>query len=164
LVRGFLDELPAPPASPYMVYYTESAYIGTWPYIPKNLTHFSVDDYHPSWMYPSTHGKDDGLWVLPIYEREVYPKLGNSTKLLVVPPAYGSHNPCTSASAGSGVWCTNQSYSEWITLNLGNLTFYRDWAFREPRIVGFDPWPLTQLISAEYGMCTFLRCIFTPVK
>ena len=25
------------------------------PYIPRNLTLFSLDDYHPAWMYPSSH-------------------------------------------------------------------------------------------------------------
>jgi hypothetical protein len=105
-------------------------------------------------MYPnSAPGKMDGLWVLPIYEREVFPRLGNNTKLLVVPPAYGSRSNCTSNAAGAGVWCTNQTYAQWLELNLGNLSFYKRWAFNETRIAGFDPWPLTQLISPEYGVC-----------
>ena len=41
------------------------------------------------------------------------------------------------------VWCTNQSYAQWVSLNLGNFSFYRDWAFNETRIEGFDSWPLS---------------------
>ena len=33
-----------------MLYYVESDYACTWPHVPPNLTHFAVDDYHPSWM------------------------------------------------------------------------------------------------------------------
>ena len=75
----------------------------------------------------------------PVYQR-LFPMVGPNTKLLVVPPTYGSHNPCTD---GASVWCTNQSYAQWLELNRGNYTFYRDWAFSDKRIVGFDPWPLT---------------------
>eukprot|EP01051_Picozoa_sp_SAG22_P011846 SAG22_NODE_1177_length_5246_cov_48.458908_5_plen_143_part_00 len=82
----------------------------------------------------------DGLWVYPVHQASVFPKLGPDTKLLIVPPTYGSHNPCT-ATAPS-VWCTNQSYSQWLELNMGNFSFYRDWGFSDERIVGFDPWPL----------------------
>ena len=32
--------------------------------------------------------------------------------------------------------------AEWVSLNMGNFSFYRDWAFSDPRIIGFDPWPL----------------------
>ena len=66
-------------------------------------------------------------------------RLGRDTKLLVVPPTYGSRTPCT---GNPSVWCTNQTYSQWLELNRGNYTFYRDWAFSDERIVGFDPWPL----------------------
>ena len=75
-----------------------------------------------------------------MYQQTVFPKLGPDTKLLVVPPTYGSHHACT--ASGPSVWCTNQTYSEWLELNNGNFTFYRDWAFSDPRIIGFDPWPL----------------------
>lgn len=56
LVRGFLDEVAIPRAAAgvkgdLILYYTSSDYCMTWPYIPRNLTLFSVDDYHPSWMY-----------------------------------------------------------------------------------------------------------------
>ena len=34
---------------------TSSDYCATWPYIPRNLTLFSLDDYPPAWMYPSSH-------------------------------------------------------------------------------------------------------------
>ena len=75
-------------------------------------------------------------------------------KLLMVPPTYGSHNNCAPPS----VWCTNQTYAQWLELNKNNFvssqspralapvltpcraqTFYRDWAFSDERIVGFDP-------------------------
>lgn len=75
----------------------------------------------------------------PIYQR-LFPMLGPNTKLLVVPPTYGSHSPCTDGAPS--VWCTNQTYAQWLQLNRGNFTFYRDWAFSDDRIVGFDPWPL----------------------
>lgn len=157
VVRAFLNGLPSqggaasgganasdqPPQSnrasaaaahtPYMLYYTESDYVCTWPYVPPNLTHFSVDDYHPEWMYP-------GLWVRPIYERCVFPKIQPLTKLLVVPPTWGSHTPCTASPPS--VWCTNQTYAQWVELGRGNFTAYRDWAYNDSRIVGFDPWLL----------------------
>ena len=49
LVRGFLDALaPAREAAgvndDLILYYTSSDYCGSWPYIPRNLTHFSLDD------------------------------------------------------------------------------------------------------------------------
>ena len=91
----------------------------------------------------------------------MFPKLGPDTKLLVVPPAYGSRTPCKGKPS---VWCTSQNYAQWLELNRGNFvssqsprarnacpptdpvprgqTFYRDWAFSDERIVGWDPWPL----------------------
>ena len=97
------------------------------------------------------------MWVV-----QVFPKLGPDTKLLLVPPTYGSHNPCTAGKPT--VWCTNQTYDQWLAINRGNFvrptddstafvfdltgvcacrqTFYRDWAFSDERIIGFDPWPL----------------------
>ena len=111
-----------------------------WPHIPRNLTHISACDYFPEWMYPSSPGKDNGLWVLPIYKRCLMPRLAPHQKLLVVPPTYGMRGNCTGKPS---VWCTNQSYAQWVSLNLGNLSFYRDWAFNETRIEGFDSWPLS---------------------
>jgi hypothetical protein len=116
-----------------MLYYTDSTYTSTWPYIPHNLTHFSLDDYHPQWMYPA-------LWVRAAYERFVFPKLGPTTKLLVVPPTFGSDRPCTAGAPS--VFCTNQSLPEWVALNLNNLSYYKSWALNDSRIVGFDPWRL----------------------
>jgi hypothetical protein len=51
-VRAFLNTLPprSGPRKEYLLYYVESDYVCTWPYVPTNLTHFAVDDYHPSWM------------------------------------------------------------------------------------------------------------------
>ena len=40
------------------------------------------------------------------------------------------------------MWCTNQTYEQWVQLNKGNFTQYTKWAFNDTRIVGFDPWPL----------------------
>ena len=71
-----------------------------------------------------------GLRVYPHYNAAVFPKLGPHTKLLVVPPVYAARAPC------------NATPSVWLELNRGNLSFYRDWAFSDERIVGFDPWPL----------------------
>ena len=76
--------------------------------------------------------------------------VGPNTKLLVVPPTYGSHNPCTSGAPS--VWCTNQTYQQWLELNRGNFSFYRDWAFSDERIVGFDPWPLSSAGSNTSSM------------
>jgi hypothetical protein len=108
---------------------------------------------HPAWMYASSHkcagdgwprppgceNETAGLWVYPRYNAAVFPKLGPHTKLLVVPPVYGARAPC---NATPSVWCTQQNYTQWLELNRGNLSFYRDWAFSDERIVGFDPWPL----------------------
>ena len=43
-----------------------------------------------------------------------------------------------------GLLCcaANQTYAQWVQLNLGNYSFYTDWVFSEPRIVGFDPFLL----------------------
>lgn len=138
LVRGLLDEVtPARKAAGHPaphLYYTEADVVAMWPHIPRNLTLFSMDDYHPAWMYPSTHAcaKDgyprpvgcsnetSGLWVFPRHNEAVFPKLGATTKLLVVPPVYGSRVPCAGQPS---VWCTNQSYDQWIELNRGNFTF-----------------------------------------
>jgi hypothetical protein len=64
LVRGFLDEGAAPRAAAgtkddMVLYYTSSDYCMTWPYIPRNLTLFSMDDYHPSWMYELLHRRSN---------------------------------------------------------------------------------------------------------
>ena len=50
---------------------------------------------------------------------QVFPKLGPDTKLLLVPPTYGSHNPCTAGKPT--VWCTNQTYDQWLAINRGNF-------------------------------------------
>ena len=103
--------------------------------------------------------ESSGLWVYPQYNAAIFApgRLGADTKLLMVPPTYGSHNNCAPPS----VWCTNQTYAQWLELNKNNFvsslsrralapvltpcraqTFYRDWAFSDDRIVGFDPFPL----------------------
>ena len=93
------------------------------------------------WPRPAgCENETDGLWVYPRYNAAVFPKLGPDTKLLLVPPTYGSRHPCTSGPPS--VWCTNQTWAQWMELNQGNYSFYTQWAFTEPRIVGFDPWPL----------------------
>ena len=56
----------------------------------------------------------------PRYNSAVFPKLGPATKLLLVPPVYGSRSPCT---AQPSVWCTQQTYAQWLELNRGNLSF-----------------------------------------
>ena len=143
LVRGFLDALaPARTAAgvtaPLELYYTSSDYCGSWPYIPRNLTLFSLDDYHPSWMYPSSskclaggwprpagcQNETTGLWVYPQVNKDIFEpgRLGPNTKVLLVPPTWGSHHPCTSGPPS--VWCTNQTYAEWLELNHGNFSFY----------------------------------------
>ena len=83
-------------------------------------------------------------WVRAAYEKWVFPRLRNVTvrtdtggaggaggvrvrtetrpKLLLVPPAFGGHNPCTTAAPPS-VWCVNLTYSQWVELNLGNLSY-----------------------------------------
>ena len=43
----------------------------------------------------------------------------------------------------------NQSYAEWLELNHGNFTFYRDWAFSDERIIGFDPFPLYGCVTEK---------------
>jgi hypothetical protein len=112
-----------------ILYYTSSDYCGGWPYIPRNLTLISLDGYlHPSWMYPASHkcavpgwprpmGCDNettGLWVYPRYNAAIFDpgRLGPNTKLLLVPPTYGSHTPCTGGKPSA--WRTNQSYGEWL--------------------------------------------------
>ena len=49
LVRGFLDEVAISRAAAgtkddLVLYYTSSDYCMTWPYIPRNLTLFSMDE------------------------------------------------------------------------------------------------------------------------
>jgi hypothetical protein len=175
LVRGFLDALaPARRAAgvkeDLILYYMSSDYSRSWPYIPRNLTLFSLDDYSPAWRYPSCpspcpspcycpcktggfprpkgcENETAGLWVYPQYNAAIFKpgRLGPNTKLLVVPPTYGSHRKCSPPS----VWCTNQSYAEWLELSRGNFTFYRDWAFSDERIIGFDPFPLYGCVTEK---------------
>ena len=55
LVRGFLDVHVAPARraagvkEDLILYYMSSDYSRSWPYIPRNLTLFSLDDYSPAW-------------------------------------------------------------------------------------------------------------------
>lgn len=135
LVRGVLlrVEEEAGDGRNLTLYYCSSTFSSTWPQIPHNLTLFSLDDYHPAWMYPD-------LWVRPAYERFVFPKLGPDTKLIVTPPTFGSDRDCTAGPPS--VWCTNQTYDQWVQLNLGNLSYYTAWAAEDQRIIGFDPWRL----------------------
>ena len=51
---------------------------------PFNLTHFSMDYYHAK----STGRVGKTVWDL--FEEFVFPKLGNRTKVLFVPPTFGS--------------------------------------------------------------------------
>jgi hypothetical protein len=159
LVSGWVEQNVASARTanglpPAILYYNESDYVETWPYIPHNLTLFSMDDYHPAWMYPSApvaecskdgwpqppHCDGSGLWVWPRFKSAVYPKLGPATKLLLVPPTWGSHLPCAGTPS---VDCTNLTYTQWVQLGISNFTFYRDWMYNDSRIIGFDPWPLT---------------------
>ena len=119
-----------------------SDYSRSWPYIPRNLTLFSLDDYSPAWRYPSCPSpcpspcdcpcrvggfprppgcanESSGLWVYPQYNAAIFApgRLGANTKLLMVPPTYGSHNNCAPPS----VWCTNQTYAQWLELNKNNF-------------------------------------------
>lgn len=136
LVRGLLGPIDvtrkAAGLPPLMIYYVSTAYATTWPRIPQNLTHFAIADYHPDWMYPGDGVRD-------IYEHYVFPRLGPKTKAIVVPPVFGSDRNCTTKPS---VWCINITYGQWVSLNLGNLSYYLDWANAEPRIAGLDPWML----------------------
>jgi parallel beta-helix repeat protein len=136
LVRGILDEF-APERhgslEPMILYYCTSTYASLWPHIPRNLTHLALDDYSPKWMYGYN------LWVKGAYEKYIFPRLYPGLKLLVVPPTWGANESCREKPS---VWCTNQTYGEWVQLNLGNFSFYTNWVFSEPRIVGFDPFLL----------------------
>ena len=161
LVKETLDAITRPPGqAPLIIYYMSSSYVCTWPHIPYNLTHLSACDYFPEWMYPSSSpGKEDGLWVLPIYKRCILPRLAPHQRLLVVPPTYGMRGKCTGAPS---VWCTNQTYAQWVSLNLGNLSFYTSWAFNETRIEGFDPWPLATGHESSTSAFTDLGLLEMP--
>ena len=74
------------------------------------------------------------LWVTGAYEKYIFPRMYDGLKLLVVPPTWGANETCREKPS---VWCTNQTYAEWVQLNLGNLSFYTQWVASEPRIVGF---------------------------
>jgi hypothetical protein len=96
------------------------------------------------WPRPAgCHNETTGLWVYPQVNKDIFEpgRLGPNTKVLLVPPTWGSHHPCTSGPPS--VWCTNQTYAEWLELNHGNFSFYTQWGFTDERIVGFDPWPLS---------------------
>ena len=76
LVRGFLDALAyerqaAGAEGELILYYTSSDYCSTWPYIPRNLTLFSLDDYHPAWYVFSPFRvmscRDPCRTVVPLY-------------------------------------------------------------------------------------------------
>jgi hypothetical protein len=70
-------------APPSCRYYTEADVVALWPRIPRNLTLFSMDDYHPAWMYASSHrcapdgfprppgcaNETAGLWVYALLPR-----------------------------------------------------------------------------------------------
>lgn len=160
LVKETLDAITRPAGqAPLIIYYMSSSYVCTWPHIPYNLTHLSACDYFPEWMYPSSPGKEDGLWVLPIYKRCILPRLAPHQRLLVVPPAYGMRGNCTGAPS---VWCTNQTYAQWVSLNMGNLSFYTSWAFNETRIEGFDPWPLAAGHASTTSAFTDLGLLEMP--
>lgn len=92
LVRGLLDEIaPARLAAgnaPPHLYYTEADVVALWPHIPHNLTLFSMDDYHPAWMYPSRHACAKGGYPRPV-------GCENETAGLWVYPRYVSPPPLT---------------------------------------------------------------------
>ena len=116
-----------------------------WPYIPFNLTHFSMDWYHDpmrscrsdsdcdvpgvgtiGWCIAAAAG-DAGRCsnVRDLYE-QMYPVAAAHHRFLVYPPAYGSKT--------SGL----KDHGE--ALQLANLTWYVNWAREDTRIVGFSPY------------------------
>lgn len=107
-----------------MIYYNDSDFAMSWPYVPRNLTHFSFDYYH---------GVATGLHVTvwQLYKARIEPLLGNSTtRMLLVPQAFGS---ALDPARPIHVW------SDWM---LANLTQYVTWANSDTRFVGFTPWHL----------------------
>lgn len=80
------------------------------------------------------------LWIKPLVEQHVFPKLGPHTKLLVVPPILASR----AGFASPSVFCPNISYNQWLELDRGNMSFYKAWVFNDTRLVGFDAWPLAE--------------------
>ena len=116
-----------------------------WPYIPFNLTHFSMDWYHDptrscrsdsdcnvpgvgtiGWCIADVVG---GLGrcsnVRDLYE-QLYPVAADHHRFLVYPPAYGSK--------------TFGLKDDGEALQLANLTWYVKWAREDTRIVGFSPY------------------------
>jgi hypothetical protein len=139
--RGLLDALTprivANGHPPPLLYYMESSRVSQWPHIPRNLTHFSVCQYFPEWMYPN-------LWVKAVYERFVFPKLGPDTLLLVVPPIMASHTGCPHKPS---VFCPNITYAEWLALDEENYTQYTTWAFNDTVSAPSPCHPVSQLLQ-----------------
>lgn len=115
-----------------IIWYNDSDNMQFWPYIPHNLTVFSADFYHPAWMYPGIGGPRE------VYNRWVFPKLGPSTSLYVVPATFGNAMGCYSPVDDK--YCVNLTLPQWESLNLGNLTYYLNWSAQDARIVGIAPW------------------------
>jgi len=125
-VAASLAAHPELPATARIIYYNDSIFAAAWPYIPHNLTYFSLDYYHGL----ATGRVNETVWDL--YNLHVFPKLGPATKVLFVPQAFGS-------AVDTRPGYTLATYEGWA---LGNLTEYIRWSALDERVVGFNPWHL----------------------
>lgn len=121
---SFHGDAALPPRS-RVIYYNDAIDMRAWPYIPANLTHFSLDYYHSNLT-----GLD--ITVFRVYEDFVLPKLRGGTRVLFAPQAYGSR---LDVRPGYSI----ADYERWA---VANLTEYVAYASRDARFAGFTPWHL----------------------
>eukprot|EP00944_MAST-04C_sp_MAST-4C-sp1_P002529 g2529.t1 len=134
-LRAMLDSLGG---GRRILYYNDSIFLAAWTEnIPFNLTHFSMDYYHAK----STGRVGKTVWDL--FEEFVFPKLGNRTKVLFVPPTFGSKVDARPAF-------TLENFEKWA---LGNISQYVAWSNKDDRIVGFNPWHLLDRPVRNASVC-----------
>ena len=98
--------------------------------IPEAVDWFSIDLYHmdgpvPGWAQAT---------VKPWYQRNIYPNLTDSQKVMLVPGAFGSH--VNHYPNGTYV-CDNDCYDKMCAQDAND---FFSWAQADPRVVAISPW------------------------
>ena len=100
--------------------------------IPSSLSYYSVDIYDK--------GIQEVIRVREYYEKNIFPKLQNNTKVFIVPGIFG--NP-------------TQPIKPQQELLLQKLESYREWVNNETRIAGINPWHYSHRTNIKYPNDTY---------
>jgi hypothetical protein len=128
----------------------------TWPH-PASALHRVPDAI--DWISLDFYRMDSTAWLTPEaqYTASVYPKMNPNQRAMQVPQAFGRTNDVCGATCysnvsekgccthnhvwpGGGAGQTNHTFMWWDSWSASVANAYFEWAQRDPRIIGINPW------------------------